>query len=224
MSREARRTQLIEATIETMAARGYSRTTLTEVAQHRRPLAWPRPLPFQDQGEAAGRHAHLSGPGVSPELAGRSCGSQQRPCRAAQRADRGRLQPRDLHSVPGLPPGAPSGARRSRARFIKKPPPPGTPPTTASSRASAPGSLTSATYGRDARQDRPDHPRHDRGRLARPDDDGKPLLAVRKASPPHAPARRCASRHISARTGSRQTGPGPETSPWNIHSICYDPR
>lgn len=33
MSREARRTQLIEATIETMAARGYSRTTLTEVAQ-----------------------------------------------------------------------------------------------------------------------------------------------------------------------------------------------
>jgi TetR/AcrR family transcriptional repressor of bet genes len=33
MSREARRTQLIEATIETIAARGYSRTTLTEVAQ-----------------------------------------------------------------------------------------------------------------------------------------------------------------------------------------------
>jgi AcrR family transcriptional regulator len=33
MSREARRAQLIEATIETIAARGYSRTTLTEVAQ-----------------------------------------------------------------------------------------------------------------------------------------------------------------------------------------------
>jgi TetR/AcrR family transcriptional repressor of bet genes len=33
MSREARRTQLIEATIETIAARGYSRTTLTEVAR-----------------------------------------------------------------------------------------------------------------------------------------------------------------------------------------------
>lgn len=33
MSREARRTQLIEATIETIAARGYSRSTLTEVAR-----------------------------------------------------------------------------------------------------------------------------------------------------------------------------------------------
>jgi TetR/AcrR family transcriptional repressor of bet genes len=33
MSREARRTQLIESTIETIAARGYSRTTLTEVAR-----------------------------------------------------------------------------------------------------------------------------------------------------------------------------------------------
>jgi TetR/AcrR family transcriptional repressor of bet genes len=33
MSREARRTQLIESTIETLAARGYSRTTLTEVAR-----------------------------------------------------------------------------------------------------------------------------------------------------------------------------------------------
>nr|WP_277604979.1 TetR family transcriptional regulator C-terminal domain-containing protein [Fertoeibacter niger] len=33
MSREARRTQLIEATIETLATRGYARTTLTEVAQ-----------------------------------------------------------------------------------------------------------------------------------------------------------------------------------------------
>ena len=33
MSREARRTQLMEATIETIAARGYSRTTLTEVAR-----------------------------------------------------------------------------------------------------------------------------------------------------------------------------------------------
>lgn len=33
MSREARRTQLIESTIETIAARGYSRTTLTEVAK-----------------------------------------------------------------------------------------------------------------------------------------------------------------------------------------------
>jgi TetR/AcrR family transcriptional repressor of bet genes len=33
MSREARRVQLIEATIETIAARGYSRTTLTEVAR-----------------------------------------------------------------------------------------------------------------------------------------------------------------------------------------------
>jgi TetR/AcrR family transcriptional repressor of bet genes len=33
MSREARRSQLIEATIETIAARGYSRTTLTEVAR-----------------------------------------------------------------------------------------------------------------------------------------------------------------------------------------------
>jgi TetR/AcrR family transcriptional repressor of bet genes len=33
MSREARRTQLIEATIETIAARGYARTTLTEVAR-----------------------------------------------------------------------------------------------------------------------------------------------------------------------------------------------
>jgi TetR/AcrR family transcriptional repressor of bet genes len=33
MSREARRTQLIEATIDTIAARGYSRTTLTEVAR-----------------------------------------------------------------------------------------------------------------------------------------------------------------------------------------------
>lgn len=32
MSREARRSQLIESTIETLAARGYSRTTLTEVA------------------------------------------------------------------------------------------------------------------------------------------------------------------------------------------------
>jgi TetR/AcrR family transcriptional repressor of bet genes len=33
MSREARRTQLIESTITTLAARGYSRTTLTEVAR-----------------------------------------------------------------------------------------------------------------------------------------------------------------------------------------------
>jgi AcrR family transcriptional regulator len=33
MSREARRTQLIESTIETIAARGFSRTTLTEVAR-----------------------------------------------------------------------------------------------------------------------------------------------------------------------------------------------
>jgi AcrR family transcriptional regulator len=33
MSREARRSQLIESTIETLAARGYSRTTLTEVAK-----------------------------------------------------------------------------------------------------------------------------------------------------------------------------------------------
>ncbi|MCU0827613.1 MAG: TetR/AcrR family transcriptional regulator [Tabrizicola sp.] len=33
MSREARRVQLIESTIETLAARGYSRTTLTEVAK-----------------------------------------------------------------------------------------------------------------------------------------------------------------------------------------------
>jgi TetR/AcrR family transcriptional repressor of bet genes len=33
MSREARRTQLIEATIDTIAARGFSRTTLTEVAR-----------------------------------------------------------------------------------------------------------------------------------------------------------------------------------------------
>jgi AcrR family transcriptional regulator len=33
MSREARRTQLIESTIETLATRGYSRTTLTEVAR-----------------------------------------------------------------------------------------------------------------------------------------------------------------------------------------------
>lgn len=33
MSREARRTQLIESTIETLALRGYSRTTLTEVAK-----------------------------------------------------------------------------------------------------------------------------------------------------------------------------------------------
>jgi len=32
-SREARRLQLIEATIETLAARGYARTTLTEVAR-----------------------------------------------------------------------------------------------------------------------------------------------------------------------------------------------
>jgi AcrR family transcriptional regulator len=33
MSREARRAQLIESTIETMATRGFSRTTLTEVAR-----------------------------------------------------------------------------------------------------------------------------------------------------------------------------------------------
>jgi TetR/AcrR family transcriptional repressor of bet genes len=33
MSREARRAQLIESTITTLAARGYSRTTLTEVAR-----------------------------------------------------------------------------------------------------------------------------------------------------------------------------------------------
>lgn len=33
MSREARRAQLIESTISTLAARGYSRTTLTEVAR-----------------------------------------------------------------------------------------------------------------------------------------------------------------------------------------------
>ena len=33
MSREARRAQLIESTIETLAARGYARTTLTEVAK-----------------------------------------------------------------------------------------------------------------------------------------------------------------------------------------------
>lgn len=33
MGREQRRTQLIEATIRTLAARGYSRTTLTEVAR-----------------------------------------------------------------------------------------------------------------------------------------------------------------------------------------------
>jgi len=33
MSREARRTQLIESTIATLAARGYARTTLTEVAR-----------------------------------------------------------------------------------------------------------------------------------------------------------------------------------------------
>lgn len=34
LSRGARRQQLIEATIETIAARGYSRTTLTDVARH----------------------------------------------------------------------------------------------------------------------------------------------------------------------------------------------
>lgn len=33
MSRDSRRAQLIEATIETLAARGYARTTLTEVAR-----------------------------------------------------------------------------------------------------------------------------------------------------------------------------------------------
>ena len=33
LSREARRSQLIEATIETLSARGYARTTLTEVAR-----------------------------------------------------------------------------------------------------------------------------------------------------------------------------------------------
>ncbi len=33
MSREARRTQIIEATIRTLAARGFARTTLTEVAR-----------------------------------------------------------------------------------------------------------------------------------------------------------------------------------------------
>jgi TetR/AcrR family transcriptional repressor of bet genes len=33
MSRESRRTQLIESTIETLALRGYARTTLTEVAR-----------------------------------------------------------------------------------------------------------------------------------------------------------------------------------------------
>ena len=33
MSREARRIQLMESTIETLAARGFSRTTLTEVAK-----------------------------------------------------------------------------------------------------------------------------------------------------------------------------------------------
>jgi TetR/AcrR family transcriptional repressor of bet genes len=33
MSREARRAQLIEATLDTLAARGYARTTLTEVAR-----------------------------------------------------------------------------------------------------------------------------------------------------------------------------------------------
>jgi AcrR family transcriptional regulator len=34
LSREARREQLIEATIETLAVRGYARTTLTDVANH----------------------------------------------------------------------------------------------------------------------------------------------------------------------------------------------
>ncbi len=34
LSRDARRLQLIEATIDTIAARGYSRTTLTDVARH----------------------------------------------------------------------------------------------------------------------------------------------------------------------------------------------
>jgi TetR/AcrR family transcriptional repressor of bet genes len=34
LGREARRVQLIEATIETMAARGYARTTLTDVARY----------------------------------------------------------------------------------------------------------------------------------------------------------------------------------------------
>lgn len=34
LSREARRVQLIESTIETLAARGYARTTLTDVANH----------------------------------------------------------------------------------------------------------------------------------------------------------------------------------------------
>ena len=33
LSREARRNQLIEATIEALATRGYARTTLTEVAK-----------------------------------------------------------------------------------------------------------------------------------------------------------------------------------------------
>ena len=33
MSRDTRRAQLIEATIETLALRGYARTTLTEVAR-----------------------------------------------------------------------------------------------------------------------------------------------------------------------------------------------
>ena len=33
LSREARRSQLIEAMIETLATRGYARTTLTEVAK-----------------------------------------------------------------------------------------------------------------------------------------------------------------------------------------------
>ena len=33
MSRESRRAQLIESTIETLALRGYARTTLTEVAR-----------------------------------------------------------------------------------------------------------------------------------------------------------------------------------------------
>jgi hypothetical protein len=61
LSREARKAQLIDATIEVIAVRGYARTTLTDVANQGRPVAWAGELSLPVEGKASGGNAAVSG-------------------------------------------------------------------------------------------------------------------------------------------------------------------
>lgn len=139
LSRDARRSQIIDATIQTLATRGFARTTLTEVARTAG-LSHGLVLFHFDtkEGLLAETLAYLAeeyrqnwqaalesaGPAPADQLA------------ALIEAD---FSP---PSAPpsASPPGAPSGARRKAARSIRKAAVKKTPPTTPRSRASAPAS------------------------------------------------------------------------------------